>query len=204
MTHPLLKSGASVNLCFHDIADDRSVIYTVSNVRLRAVADGVRQLGIAPRVRFYFDDGYLSVLDAVGLLRRDYPEIQVVLALTIAFLDTPGFISWRDVERLHLQGAAISGHGREHLHMEQLDQAEILAQLRACDQAFGRYGSDEFVLPYGTYDERVLAVNRRARLFAHLTTVEYGWDRGQQLRPRLVVTSELSTADVCARLAAPV
>lgn len=199
----MLEAGARANLCFHDISTDESVIYTVPRAYLRAVADGLRQLGIARSVRFYFDDGYASAPGALELMRRDYPEIQVVLALTVAFLDQPGFINSEEVPQLHRAGAAISAHGREHLHMEELDEDEIKTQLEASRAAFSAYGGDEFVLPFGTYDQRVVAVNRDHRLFSHLTTVDYAWDTGQELRPRLMVTSESTPAEICARLERP-
>jgi len=201
--HPLVEAGARANLCFHDITDTPDNIYGLPMDYLLAVLDGLRAEGIADRVRVYFDDGYASVTAVVARLRQAYPEVELVLALTLDFLDKPGFIGAAEVPTLHQAGAMISAHGREHLHMAQLADDQILTQLRASHEAFDRYGSREFVLPYGSYDERLLEINERHRLYDFIATVDYGWDRGQLLRPRLIATSEITPAGVISRLAQP-
>jgi len=201
--HPLIESDARANLCFHHIADDPSSIYTLPLSYLLAVTDGLRAEGIAERVRIYFDDGYASVTEAAEVLSERHPGTEIIAALTLGFLGQAGHIGWPEVDALHAAGVAISGHGREHLHMDELDDDEILTQFVASREALQRYGSDEFVFPYGSYNDAVLAINERHGLFGVLTTVDYGWDHGQALRPRLMVTSQISPADVVARLAQP-
>jgi peptidoglycan/xylan/chitin deacetylase (PgdA/CDA1 family) len=203
VSHPLIEADARANLCFHDIADDPSVIYTLPMSYLLAVTDGLRAQGIADRVRIYFDDGYASVVEAVHTLKARAPEIEIVVALTLSFLEQPGHIGWSDVEALHRDGVRITAHGREHLHMDQLTDEQILVQLTESRDALAPYGTDEFVLPFGSYNDTVLAVNDSHGLFSVLTTVDYGWDHGQPLRPRLVVTSEITPAEVITRLANP-
>jgi peptidoglycan/xylan/chitin deacetylase (PgdA/CDA1 family) len=203
MPHPLVAAEARANLCLHDIAESPDSIYTLPRAYLLAVLDGLRQQGISDRVRVYFDDGYESVTGVVHELRARYPEIELVLALTLDFLGKPGFIGADDVPALHAAGAAISGHGHEHLHMEDLTDEQILFEFTASRDAFAQYGTGEFVLPFGSYDAEVLAVNERHGLFEFVTTVDYGWDRGQSLRPRLMITSKMTPADVIDRLRSP-
>jgi peptidoglycan/xylan/chitin deacetylase (PgdA/CDA1 family) len=203
VSHPLIEADARANLCLHDIADDPSVIYTLPKSYLLAVIDGLRTQGIVDRVTIYFDDGYASLVEAVRTLSAYAPEIELVAALTLSFLGQPGHIGWSDIEALHGDGVRIAAHGREHLHMDQLNDSEILAQLTASRDALQAYSPGEFVFPFGSYNNRVLEINDRYKLFPAMTTVDYGWDHGQPLRPRLMVTSQITPAEVVARLAGP-
>jgi peptidoglycan/xylan/chitin deacetylase (PgdA/CDA1 family) len=203
VSHPLIEADVRANLCLHDIADDPSSIYTLPMRYLVAIVDGLQAQGIADRVRVYFDDGYASVLEAVQTLRARAPEIEIVLALTLEFLEQPGRIGWSDIDPLHQAGVGIAAHGREHLHMADLSDEENLAQLVASRDELARYGADEFVFPYGSYDNRVIELNDRQQLFKVMTTIDYGWDQGQALRPRLMVTTEMSAGEAVARLASP-
>jgi peptidoglycan/xylan/chitin deacetylase (PgdA/CDA1 family) len=199
--HPLIEADVRANLCLHDIADDPSSIYTLPMSYLVAIIDGLQGQGIADRVRVYFDDGYASVTEAVQTLRTRAPEMEIVLALTLEFVGQPGRIGWSDIDPLHEAGVSIAAHGREHLHMADLSDEQNLAQLVASRDALAAYGADEFVFPYGSYDERVIELNDRQRLFKVMTTIDYGWDYGQALRPRLMVTTEMSAGEAVARLA---
>jgi peptidoglycan/xylan/chitin deacetylase (PgdA/CDA1 family) len=203
MSHPLIDADARANLCFHDFADDPSWIYTLPMRYLLTVAERLRAEGIADRVRIYFDDGYASVLEAVRTLQERFPEIESIAALTLGFLGQPGHIDWPAIDTLHAAGVGIAGHGREHLHMDELTDEQVLVQLVASRDALLSYGGDEFVFPSGSFNDRVLTLNERHELFRVLTTVDYGWDRGQPLRPRLMVTSQITPAEVIARLADP-
>jgi peptidoglycan/xylan/chitin deacetylase (PgdA/CDA1 family) len=203
VSHPLIEADARANLCLHDIADDPSVIYTLPKSYLLAVIDGLRTQGIADRVTIYFDDGYASLVEAVRTLSAYAPEVELVAALTLSFLGQPGHIGWSDIEALHRDGVRIAAHGREHLHMDQLNDSEILAQLTASRDALQAYSPGEFVFPFGSYNNRVLEINDRHKLFPVMTTVDYGWDHGQPLRPRLMVTSQITPAEVVARLGSP-
>jgi hypothetical protein len=42
VSHPLIEADARANLCFHDLADDPSSIYTLPMRYLLTVADGPR------------------------------------------------------------------------------------------------------------------------------------------------------------------
>jgi hypothetical protein len=57
----------------------------------------------------------------------------------------------------------------------------------AAGENLARYSPREFVLPYGAYNNDVVAINDRHGLFETLATADPGWDRGQQLRPRLLL-----------------
>jgi len=201
--HPLIEADARANLCLHDIADDPSSIYTLPMSYLVAVIDGLQAQAIGDRVRVYFDDGYVSVLEAVQTLRTRAPEIEIVLALTLEFLGQPERIGWSDIDQLHDAGVSIAAHGREHLHMAELTDEQNLPQLVASRDALARYGVDEFVFPYGSYDDRVIELNDHHQIFKVMTTIDYGWDHGQALRPRLMVTTEMTAGEVLARLASP-
>jgi len=59
--------------------------------------------------------------------------------------------------------------------MDQLTDEQILVQLTESRDALAPYGTDEFVLPFGSYNDTVLAINDSHGLFSVLTTVDYGW-----------------------------
>jgi hypothetical protein len=209
VSHPLIEADARANLCFHDIADDPSVIYTLPMSYLLAVTEALRAQGIADRVTIYFDDGYVSLVEAVRTLLACAPELELVAALTLSFLGQPGHIGWADIDPLYESGVRVAAHGREHLHMDQLDDSEILRhseilrQFVASRDALQAYRPDEFVFPFGSYNETVVEINKRHEFFPVLTTVEYGWDHGQSLRPRLMVTSQITPAEVVGALSTP-
>jgi hypothetical protein len=59
------------------------------------------------------------------------------------------------------------------------------------------------VLPYGAYNRDVVSINERHQLFSVLSTADYGWDVGGEIRPRLLVTRSLSPSDILDLLASP-
>jgi hypothetical protein len=85
----------------------------------------------------------------------------------------------------------------------QLSANEVLFQLAETRDALHGLARSEFVLPYGAYNRDVVSINERHQLFSVLSTADCGWDLGGELRPRLLVTRNLSPRDIPHLLASP-
>lgn len=229
MNHPLTLVGGKANLVFHDVSATARSRYSVPLEYLLATAEQLRLAGLSENVRFYFDDGYASARPAAQLLRRKYPEIEITAALTVTAVGKAGHLDWADVEAMCSWGVRIAGHGYQHVRLaayvdgvaldtppdgsyqgapdvtgeQRLSANEVLFQLTETRDVLHRVGGSEFVLPYGAYNCDIVSINERHRLFGILSTADYGWDLGQELRPRLLVTRHLWPAEIPALLASP-
>jgi peptidoglycan/xylan/chitin deacetylase (PgdA/CDA1 family) len=227
VTHPLLLAGARANLAFHEVSEVRSR-YAVTPDLLLDIAEELRGWGLSHSTRFYLDDGLASALPAAKLLREQYPEIEVVAALTINTIGSEGYLSLGDALEMRSLGVEIIGHGYQHVRLASyrdgvavptpsegdygpapatadphLSANQVLYQLVETRDGLHDIARSEFVLPYGAYNRDVLNINERHRLFKTLSSSDYGWDFGGELRPRLLVTQNLAPADVPRLLASP-
>jgi hypothetical protein len=229
MNHPLTLVDGKANLVFHDVSATARSRYTVPLDYVVATVEQLRLVGLSRHVRLYFDDGYASARPTAQLLRQRYPEIEIVAALTITAVGKTGYLNWTDVEALCSWGVYIAGHGHQHVRLaayvdgvavdtpsdggyqdapdvtgdQRLSANEVLFQLTETRDALRRIGRSEFVLPYGAYNSEVVTINERHHLFTILSTADYGWDLGQQLRPRLLMTQNLSPREIPAFLTSP-
>ncbi|HEY1776346.1 MAG TPA: polysaccharide deacetylase family protein [Solirubrobacteraceae bacterium] len=193
------------------------------------VAEQLRIAGVSDRVRMYLDDGYASATAAARLMRQRYPEVEVVAALTVKTIGEAGHLDWHAIRAMHSWGVQIVGHGYQHVRLAayrdgsalktphdglyrpapsladdvQLSANEVLFQLAETCDALADVARSEFALPYGAYNTDVININDRHRFFAVISTADYGWDFGQELRPRLLVTRDLSPRDIPGLLAFP-
>jgi len=214
--------NGSINLVFHDIVrtcEEERGKYDVWLGSFVEIVDRCRRLGIAGRVRLYFDDNHRSLYDVVidKVDVRDFQE--VVAAVPVTSLGGDGRGTRADVEQARSTGVRIVPHGYSHVRLasydsrgnllptpldgpyaanrdsgRQLSENEVLFQLVESREAFDQEGPTELVLPYGCYNRTTLALNERLGLYDVLTTSDFEIDLGQQLRPRLLVTA-VDTAD---------
>jgi Polysaccharide deacetylase len=229
MSHPLTLVGGKANLVFHDVSDTARSSYAVPVEQLLDSAEQLRLAGLSKSVRFYFDDGYTSARTAAELLRERYPEVEVIAGLTITAIGETGYLSWSDIEEMRSWGVQIAGHGYQHVRLAayrdgialqtppdgtyratptvtdeaQLSANEVLFQLTETRDALHGLARSELVLPYGAYNRDVVSINERHQLFSVLSTSDYGWDLGGELRPRLLVTRNISARDIPDLLASP-
>lgn len=227
MTHPLLLAGARANLVFHDVSESRSR-YAVTSGLVLEIAERLRESGLSQSVRFYLDDGLASALPAAALLRDHYPEVEVVVALTVSTIGRKGYLSLTEAREMCSWGVAIAGHGYQHVRLAsyrdgiacptphegeygpapstgdpQLSSNEVLYQLIETRDALQGLTRSEFVLPYGAYNRDVLSINERHQVFDTVSSSDYGWDLGGELRPRLLVTRDIAAGEIPALLASP-
>ncbi len=229
MSHPLTLAGGRANLVFHDVSNAARSRYAVPVEHLCESAAQLRLADLSQSVRIYLDDGYASTRPAAQLLRKRYPEIEVVAALTITAIGETGYLNWGDIEEMHSWGVQIAGHGYQHVRLAayrdgvaletpsdgtyraapavvdeaQLSANEVLFQLTETRDALRGLARCEFVLPYGAYNRDVVNINQRHQLFSVLSTADYGWDLGGELRPRLLVTRSVFPSDIPDLLASP-
>lgn len=227
MTHPLLLAGARANLVFHDVSEVQSRYGVTPNLVLD-IAEQLRSSGLAESVRFYLDDGLASAMPMTKLLRDRFPELEVVAALTVDMIDSEGYLSFADALAMRSWGVEIAGHGFQHVRLvhyrdgvalrtpsegpygpaptaadHHLSANEVLFQLVETRDALHGLARSEFVLPYGAYNRDVLNINERHRLFETISSSDYGWDLGGELRPRLLVTRKLASTQIPSLLASP-
>jgi peptidoglycan/xylan/chitin deacetylase (PgdA/CDA1 family) len=226
-THSLLLAGARANLVFHDVSEARSR-YAVTPTAVLEIAEQLRGSGLSRHVRFYFDDGLASALPTAKLLRERNPEIEVVVALTIDMIGSAGYLSLGEALEMRKSGVEVAGHGCQHVRLASyrdrmplptpsegeyaaapstaephLSANQVLYQLVETRDRLHGIARSEFVLPYGAYNRDVLSINARHRIFETLSSSDYGWDRGAELRPRLLVTRDLAAAEIPRLLASP-
>ncbi len=124
MTKYLHRLHGSINLAFHDIVRAPEELRTEYDVRLRSfteIVDRCRRLGIAGRVRLYFDDNHRSLYgNIVGEVDvSDFQEIVAAVPLTSLGSDGRGTLA--DVEHARSAGVRIVPHGYSHVRLASYD-----------------------------------------------------------------------------------
>jgi hypothetical protein len=214
--------NGSINLVFHDIvraSEQQQGNYDVRLGSFTEIVDRCRRLGIAGRVRLYFDDNHRSLYDVV-IGEVDVRGFQdVVAAVPVTSLDKDGRGTRADLEQARSTGVRVVPHGYSHVRLasydswgnlqptplggpyadsraagRRLSENEVLFQLIESREAFDQDGPAELVLPYGCYNRTTLALNERLGLYDVLATSDFEIDLGQQTRPRLLVAA-VDTAD---------
>lgn len=151
-----------------------------------------------------FDDGDVSNVEvALPLLRER--GMTAEFFVTSDFVGTAGMLSPADVRTLSEAGMGIGSHGRSHRFLEDLDDGELVAELRDSRELLQRLTGepiDAIALPGGRGAER----ERRVALelgYRHLL----GSVPGRNARPRpghwmqrFAVTRHMSVDDVVSRV----
>lgn len=223
----LSATGSSINLTFHDVISTSSVDtrspYAVSLQTLRDITQWLDIHALAPRTRLYFDDSHRSFYDTVlGNVEVSTFE-EVVVGVPVTSVGTKGRGDWSDLNAARERGVRVAPHGYSHVRLaaydsngvrqtsplagpygdreplagEPLAENEVLFQLVESHEALG---GNEFILPYGCYNETTLAINGRLGLYSHLATADFELDEGQLLRPRLLVKADDTVATISAVL----
>lgn len=152
-----------------------------------------------------FDDGHasnhrhaLQILQQLGL--------KAVFFVTSDFMERrPGFCSWAQLREMADQGMTIGSHGRTHRFLDDLSDAEAMAELsdskQAIEQGIGR-GIDQVSFPGGRFSVRQLALWQPLGYRAfHSSRVAAAPARPVQpgdVLPRLAIRRDTSLPDVLA------
>jgi len=70
-----------------------------------------------------------------------------------------------------------------------------LVESRKQLEAIGIQKIDEFVLPYGLYNNQTLEINKKTAKYKYISTCDEYLDSGEQLKPRFLITSDISVKE---------
>ncbi len=188
--------GAAFDEQLRAIADTGAPLLTVSQLveRLRTRGPFDR----APIV-VTFDDGWADFAAAAELMaRRGIPS---TLYATVGYLDRPGGLTSRELQRVAAGGVEIGAHAVTHRRLDELPPGELRAEVhgaRAALEDLLQATVRTFAYPHGNYSART----RQA-------VVDAGYESAAGVKhafshpaddvyaiARLMVTRDMSTADV--------
>ena len=166
------------------------------------------------QICFYFDDGYLSFKDLIFLSIKDN-WLSYYLAIVTDWINKDNFLSEKDLIFLRDSGVNICSHGISHSSLaiyaddklqatprggeyinifkgkkKVLTQNEVVYQLKESKRILERILGqpvNEFVLPYGLYNNQTLQINGNNGLYKTISTCEEFLDNGKNLKPRFLV-----------------
>ncbi len=125
-------------------------------------------------VMITFDDGYRDVYrNASAVLQRLHMPATAYVITERVGRGGPSFLTWRQLSILERRGITIGSHTVSHADLTTLDDAHALAELRDSRAALERHLGHHvqwFAYPYGSENERVMALVRRARYVLAVTT----------------------------------
>gem|GEM_PF-4858924 len=105
-------------------------------------------------VSFTFDDGYVSLFKSVYPLARKYKiPVTAYVVTGPRYWGIPGYATKDHLWTMHNSGLVeIGNHTRDHLHWASLTDAQILADIQACQNdllRLGIIGQGSFTPPFG-------------------------------------------------------
>jgi peptidoglycan/xylan/chitin deacetylase (PgdA/CDA1 family) len=127
-----------------------------------------------PSVCITFDDGCETDLIAAAPVLREL-GFHATFYLTAGFLGMPGYLSAEQVRDLEAQGFEIGCHSMTHAYLSDLPETklkrEIVDAKTRIEQIVG-HATEHFSCPGGRYNQRTLAMARRAG-FKTVATSEF-------------------------------
>lgn len=169
----------------------------------------------------YFDDGDASFNDLVFPKIVDFSKF--TLAVVTDDIGKKGYLTKDMLKKYDHNGIIISSHGVSHSSLafyengvlqktpsdglyinsemgqkRSLSENEILYQLRESKiflRNLLRHDIDEFVLPYGIYNDSILNINETNHVYNFISTCDEYLDRGKKLRPRFLVNNTRSVSE---------
>ena len=182
-----------INLAFHGIGEPTHELPSgekdvwISRERFEAILDQVRYRS---DVWLSFDDGNISDVRCglPALLERGLRATFFVVA---GRLETPGYLTEKDVRRLFHAGMEVGSHGMRHTPWKRLDQMrlqdELLASKRILEEVVGQPVL-QAACPFGAYDRRTLKA-LHGYGYRRVFTSDDGFARPDRwLQPRNTVT----------------
>jgi len=113
-------------------------------------------------VSFSFDDGFLSVYEALPIL--DAAGIRSTQAIVTGYFGYDGYVNESQVRDMAARGHEIASHTRTHAHLTRLSTAELESEVAGSKNDLAGLGisATSFVYPYGEYDQTVVEAVRAA------------------------------------------
>ena len=153
-----------------------------------------------------FDDGYADMFAGVyePLLRL---HLKATFFIVPGFLNTPRYLSWRQVEIMSAHGMDIEAHTMTHPDLTTISARSVRWQLSESRRELQSHLHRTIVLlayPYGAFNAPVVAAARRAGYSAAFTT-QQGWTLSSAralTEPRVYVDIDDSVSIFAGRLRA--
>ncbi len=206
--HDVVQSNSDI-VSNYDLTTDqiKTIIETATDAVEAKIADGFT---------LYFDDSYGSLIDRVLPIER--PAFGgITSAVVTDTIDTPGHLSNKDIVDCLNEGVAISSHGVSHAALAVFNETGTIINTPSAgnyqNMPYGKSGVltshevffqlnesqrrledicqipiTEFVLPFGLYSQRTLAMIGRLTTYKFVASCHSAIDVGQFLRPRHLVT----------------
>lgn len=153
-----------------------------------------------PMVSITFDDGWQSVYDrALPLLdSHGFTSTQYVNASTI---ETPHFMTARELQQLNTKGHEIAAHSYEHVDLTSIDTGRLDDELRKSQEALtaAGLGTDDLATPFGRSDRQVAWY--ASKYFTMVRGTDSGINTRQNIDPhdlKVFYVTEETTPDALA------
>jgi len=170
----------------------------------------------------YFDDGYNSFYDLIFPIFRNQLH-KIKLALIIEKINQKGYLNDYEIEKIIKNGVQIVSHGVSHSALtvykndhlqptplggdykntprgknETLYSNQVLYQLieskNTLEKKF-KIKCDEFVFPYGLYNDNIIALNNKYRIYQTMSTCDEYLDKDYAIKPRILIDNEKTVQD---------
>ncbi len=174
--------------------------------------------GVIDEYELFFDDGYRSFLTLARSFDFGVTNAKVHVAIITQQLGKPDRLSVSDIVELDQAGFSVDSHsvshaalatfrddvlretpsGGKYKNVERgrtrvLCENEVLYQLRESARLLESIisnASPSFVLPYGLYNSSTALIAGTRTSYGRLYTCDSGFDIGQYLAPRILLTQE--------------
>ncbi|MBI2103500.1 polysaccharide deacetylase family protein [Candidatus Woesebacteria bacterium] len=170
----------------------------------------------------YFDDGYRSFIDLVFPSIKNICS-KIKLAIITDKINQKDYLTEENIRVAIGEGIQIVSHGVSHAALaiykenhlqptplggeysnspfgqgESLHGNQVLYQLieskKYLEKTFDVH-CEEFVFPYGLYNDTIIALNNRHGIYPTISTCDEYLDEGRPLKPRILVDHERTIAE---------
>lgn len=138
-----------------------------------------------------FDDGYTDIYHTAYPMLRQHHMVATFFIVP-GFLNSPRYLSWKQVEDMARHGMDIEAHTMSHPDLTVVPAAQRwgeVSQSRSILQLRLHRSVRLMAYPYGAYNGAVISDVRKAGYWAAFTTQQGWWERSNQLLtlPRVYV-----------------
>lgn len=168
---------------------------------------------------FYFDDGYKSFSSIVSRINLGVDKANIRCAIIVDQIGEPGKLTLDEIQALSADGYGIDSHGMSHAALATFEDGKLMPTVNDGNYRNRPYGQgavlsekevlfqliesktnlenslhgsvNDFVLPYGLYNDQVLQIILAKTTYKRILTCHPGIDTGQILAPRLLITQDV-------------
>lgn len=192
-----------LNLGFHGIGAPRNRVFGegerdfwATRELLEATLDAVADRA---DVALSFDDGNTTDIE-IALPALSKRGVRATFFIVPGWLGTPGFIGAGDVRTLARAGMTIGNHGLAHHRWTTLAKGELADEIASAHSRLEQLAGGRIptvAIPFGDYDDAVLAELRDNHAYDHVFTSDGGTaDTEAWLQPREHVRASHTPTDL--------